>query len=299
MEIEASVLILTKNAGMKFGKVLEKVFSQKKSGFEVIVVDSGSKDETLDICSKFPVKLYIIKEEEFGHGKTRNFAAEKAKGEYLVYLTQDAVPKSDLWLWNLIHNFSGDTAGVYGRQVAKNDSGILEEFFYKKKYREEKIEWNNSNWKEEDIVFSNANCAIKKKVFEKNRFSEKTIVSEDYEWAFRVLKKGYDIVYEPKAEVFHSHKYGVIKAFKRYFDIGYSYSQIYKNYNSKRFFGSGTKFLKEELEFISSREKYLVIPYALLHGFAKFLGLSVGRKAEKLLPRFVCKALSGQNWYWQ
>src|SRR5205807_6709801 len=93
MSVETSVLILCKNEERRIGDCLDMVFAQKGAGeFEVVVIDSGSTDRTLEIVRRHPVRLFEIPASEFHHARTRNYAAEMARGRYLVYLTADAVP---------------------------------------------------------------------------------------------------------------------------------------------------------------------------------------------------------------
>ena len=72
--MDVSIVIPTKNGGHLFEKVLDAVFKQKTEyEYEVICVDSGSKDGTLDVIRKYPCRLFQIEPSEFGHGKTRNY----------------------------------------------------------------------------------------------------------------------------------------------------------------------------------------------------------------------------------
>ena len=95
--MDVSIVIPTKNAGALFDKVLERVFQQETNyTYEVICVDSGSSDGTLDIIKKYPCLLYQIPASEFGHGKTRVYGASKGTGEYIIFITQDAMPASQM-----------------------------------------------------------------------------------------------------------------------------------------------------------------------------------------------------------
>src|SRR5437868_2013527 len=98
MNMKASVFIPTKNAGKKFNQVLARVFAQKEVDFEVIIVDSGSKDKTLSIAKGTQARIYEIPSQEFSHGKTRNLALRYAEGDFIVYLSQDAMPADSFWL---------------------------------------------------------------------------------------------------------------------------------------------------------------------------------------------------------
>ena len=94
--MDVSIVIPTKNGGHLFEKVLDAVFKQKTEyEYEVICVDSGSKDGTLDVIRKYPCRLFQIEPSEFGHGKTRNYGASKGNGTYIIFITQDALPATD------------------------------------------------------------------------------------------------------------------------------------------------------------------------------------------------------------
>jgi rhamnosyltransferase len=119
-ELLATVVILTYNGDLYLRRILTALREQKIDGeFEVIVIDSGSTDATLDIVGDYPeVRLHEIKNSEFGHGKTRNLAASLAKGIFVAFLTHDAIPDHDGWLRELLAPFSIDDRikAVMGKQ---------------------------------------------------------------------------------------------------------------------------------------------------------------------------------------
>src|ERR1700737_3744492 len=105
--IKTSIVIPTKNGAEDIGACLEAVYSQKDVGrFEVLVVDWGPRDKTLETGGRYPVRLEQIPPEAFHHARTRNYAAGLAKGELLVFLSQDAIPASDMWLAAFLSNFN-------------------------------------------------------------------------------------------------------------------------------------------------------------------------------------------------
>ena len=130
----ASVLIPTRNAGKEFENTLSAVFSQKGVSFEVLVLDTESNDETRKTAEKFGARVIgTIKQRDFRHGKARNILASHAQGEFLIFLTQDAVPEDSSWLKNLLSAFkSNGIAGAYGRQLPKVKARGIEEIFYEK-----------------------------------------------------------------------------------------------------------------------------------------------------------------------
>ena len=117
--MDASIIILTKNAGENFKQLLEHIFSQKfDDQYQVLVIDSGSTDDTVNTAKEFPVQITKIKPEEFHHGRTRNLGAQLSSGSILVYITQDALPVNNDWLQKLAANFKDpNVAMVCGRQL--------------------------------------------------------------------------------------------------------------------------------------------------------------------------------------
>src|SRR6266567_1359037 len=113
--VKVSVLVLTKNGMPDIDRCLKAVYSQQGVGsIEVIVVDSGSTDETLEVVKGFQARIEQIQPRSFHHSRTRNFAAGLASGEILVFLSQDAIPSSDRWLEAMVANFSDpDVGAVY------------------------------------------------------------------------------------------------------------------------------------------------------------------------------------------
>ena len=298
-KIDVSIIILTRNAGTLFKNVLTNVFKQDYEGYEVIVMDSSSDNSTISIAKQFPVKIIAIDPKDDGYGKTRNIGAKIAKGKFLVSLSADAVPRNNSWLTELIKGLNDKKiAGVYGRQIARDDAGPMEKFFYFKMYHDKKIVWNKNNIKYNEVIFSNANSAIRKKFLLENPFSEKILMSEDMEWALTMIGKGFNILYQPLAVVNHSHNTSTINLFKRYFDFGVSYSEIGNVKNKSKFAGKGFSMFMDELKYLIVKGQITWIPKAFLYYFAKFSGLILGRN-HKYIPKVLKIRLSGHRGYWK
>jgi rhamnosyltransferase len=122
-DVLATVVVLTYNGERYLRDLLSAVASQRIEGaVEILVIDSGSTDSTLDIIGDFPqVRLIQIPNTEFGHGRTRNRAAHEARGRYVAYLTHDAVPAHDRWLYELLKPFELNerVAAVMGSQIPR------------------------------------------------------------------------------------------------------------------------------------------------------------------------------------
>lgn len=228
-----SIILPTKNGGAEFRRCLSAVFDQAGApSFEVIVIDSGSSDDTLDIARSFPVTLHQISPAEFGHARTRNLGASMARGRYLIYLTQDAVPANDHWLHSLVRNLEENdrVAGAYSRWLAKPDADPLEAgwiwytFGAVKETRslEGLSEADRRTYNARLVLFSDVSSTIRRAVWERIPFDEKLAFAEDQGWAKGALEAGHTIIYEPQSIVYHSHRYSIGEYFKKSFDMGRS-----------------------------------------------------------------------------
>lgn len=127
--VEVTVFIPTFNGEDYLDRLLTSVEHQDfNGGIEILIIDSGSTDSTLEIIERHPaVRLMQIPQTEFGHGKTRNRAAELARGEFIVYLSHDAVPVGDRWLSALLLPMrplavgGNDTQAVFAKHVARSN----------------------------------------------------------------------------------------------------------------------------------------------------------------------------------
>jgi rhamnosyltransferase len=301
MPAHASIIIPTKNAGARFDQVLKAIIKNRVDfDYEVIIVDSGSTDNTKDITKNFPVKLIEIGPLSFSHGGSRNIGAEDAQGEILVFLSQDSIPKDEMWLANLLKGFDDtEVAGIFGRQIPNTDASGMEKFFLEYTYPDSRVikdSINPDHCTLQDMFFSNVNSAIRKTFWENNKFREDLIMSEDQAWAKDVLIKKKKIIYEPKAAVYHSHRYGVIRAIMRNFDSGLSLKGLVKTS-----FKTGILY---ELKYIKSASLYFfknrLYRYLFMFPFyesLKVLGFFMGRYSQ-FLPVLLKESISENKIYW-
>jgi rhamnosyltransferase len=329
--LKASILIPTKNGEEYLEEVLDMVFKQKavfanreskEDGdlpfdFEVIIIDSGSKDKTLEIIRRFPqIKFFQIPPEEFNHGTTRNFLASKARGEYLVFITQDAVPTDENWLKNMMEPFEKDpeVAGVFGRQSPRKDCDpfqrkTLNEFMdsFGKETTIYQLETNDKEKEFEDnkhifSFFSSANSALRKSVWEKIPFRHVVALGEDQFWAKDILLAGYKKAYQPSANVYHSHNFGIWGQFKRWFDEFYHHKMV-QNYVgvssvlkipllTLRLWFNDVKYIKSQNEYNFWQKIYWII-WIFFMDLARFCSEYLGARYDKL-PQWLQNRLSMQ-----
>jgi glycosyltransferase involved in cell wall biosynthesis len=299
-----SISILTKNEEPNIGACLEAVHSQKLvEKFEVVLVDSGSTDATVQIAKRFPIRIEQIRPEEFHHARTRNFAASLGTGALIVNLSGDAIPASDMWLQELIANFRDPAVGaVYGRQLPKPASGIERQVTYDTIYGEERIVKDpacraGSGYK--FYHFSDVNSALRRNMWESIQYPENFKTFEDLAIAKRILDAGWKIVYEPEALVFHSHHYTPKQLFRRYFDIGYTLKQlgIWQEAGARssllRDFGH---LLGKQLGLSTNGDRHHGPKMAMSENLAKSTGLLLGVN-ESFLPLSLKRNLSSYRVY--
>jgi len=227
--IDISVIIPVKNGQRYLKSVLEAVFSQEiNAKFEVIIVDSGSTDKTLNIIMQYQLTHYRIRETEFNHGLTRNFAISKSQGKYIILMNSDAIPYNNRWMERLVSNLECDqrAAGVYSRQVPHKESHPLTQvrvnrFFTSSKTRRESqidkiddYEKLSPREKHRFCNFDNVSSCIRRDVWDKIPFP-KTDFAEDLEWSESVLRAGHKIIYEPDSIVYHSHDFSIFDWYKK------------------------------------------------------------------------------------
>lgn len=296
--IETSIIIPTKDGAKDIGACLEAVYSQRDvAGVEVLVVDSGSTDKTLEIVRHYPVRLVQISAEAFHHARTRNFAANLASGKFLVFLSQDAIPASATWLAACLSNFNEPAVGaVYGRQLPKAESGLERRSAFSAMYGEArivKLPMDGVGLGHKYYHFSNANSAIRKKVWAATRFPDDLKVFEDVGIAKRILDSGWSVVYEPQAAVFHSHDFPLDILIRRYFDIGVVYQRlgIWNSRSRASLWRDGWQMFKGKLPLLLKEEESDEAGSSLIKDVGKYVAIQLGRN-ERFLPRAVKKKLS-------
>lgn len=304
-----SIIIPTKNAGQYLEEQLQAIFAQ--SGVpspEVVIVDSGSTDGTGQIASRHPVRLISIKPEEFNHGATRNLGARESKGEYLVFLTQDATPVDDSWLKNLLKPLIQDpaVAGAFSRHIPRPGCSLSLARQIEEEWPQgggmERIVKRVSSREELDarkpyyVYFANTSSCLRRSVWERFPFRDVDF-GEDVDWAERVLLAGYAIVYEPDSAVIHSHDYSLREQMRQHYDYGRMVrsAELAPAMTLRRSAKTFLVSLRDDLRYV--RRKRLPIaqyPFSIPFHACCVLGRWLGEHSEHL-PQRLQTSLSRQG----
>lgn len=198
-----SIVIRTLNESRYLDEVLRGVAEQNYSRekVEVLVVDSGSGDGTLEIARRHGCRILNIRREEFSFGRSLNVGCEAATGECLVFLSGHCVPVNTAWLRELVAPLADATVGVsYGRQLAGPETRFSEGRIFEKYFPA-------GARVDPAIPFfcNNANAALRREVWARHRFDETLTGLEDMHLARRLWEAGSVIAYVPAAGVYHHH----------------------------------------------------------------------------------------------
>lgn len=200
--MKASIVIRTLNEARHLPELLLSIKAQEFEGeIEVIVVDSGSTDRTVEIATAHDARLVYIKREEFSFGRSLNIGCEAATGEYLVFISGHCIPVDGRWLANLVQPMvTGQAAYTYGRQLGNEASRFSERQLFNKYFPAQSMIPQSDGF-----FVNNANSALIRRVWQDYQFDESLTGLEDMELGKRLVNDGLKIGYVAEAPVYHLH----------------------------------------------------------------------------------------------
>jgi glycosyltransferase involved in cell wall biosynthesis len=198
--MKAGIIVRTKNEAAWIAQALDALTRQTDVDADIVVVDNESTDGTLEIATRYPCRVLSISDRDFSYGRALNIGIRETGGDLVAIISGHCIPTSDRWLRRLCANFSRPSvAGVYGRQEPLPDSTAFDK----------RDLWTtfglDRRTQRQDYFFHNANSMLRRAVWEAVPFDEDLPGVEDRDWARRVQELGWQIVYEPRASVFHHH----------------------------------------------------------------------------------------------
>lgn len=225
---KCSVVIPTKNGGEIFKRLLKSLQEQDDwAQVELIVIDSGSTDGTVDAARNAGATVVEIPPKNFNHGATRDYGISLASFDIIVLMVQDAVPNDSKLIKTIFQHFvDPEVAGVYVRQIPQPGADLLTKRNLNNWLtgrteseirRMETLDWYESLKPIEKYFFCNFDnvcSAVRKSVWQRHHFGSINF-GEDIDWAERVLKANFKIVYEPAVAVIHSHDRPLSYEYKR------------------------------------------------------------------------------------
>jgi rhamnosyltransferase len=300
------LIIPTYKPDEKFHKLMKRLKKQTVQPDHIWVINTITEPATIDIEEQYKdmpnLKVIHISKNDFDHGGTRNSGAYLSDAEFVMFMTQDAVPTDEYLIENMLEGFREERiAVVYGRQLAGKEVGTVERYTRTFNYPSEDSVKTMNDIERLGIktyFCSNVCAAYRKSVYnELGGFVTKTIFNEDMIMASKIINAGYAIAYASSAKVIHSHKYTYWEQFTRNFDMAVSqqqYREIFENVKSE---SEGIKLVKQSIKYLNKTKKPYLIPDLILQSGFKFLGYKAGRNYEKL-PKSLIKKFSMNKSYW-
>jgi glycosyltransferase involved in cell wall biosynthesis len=314
-----TVAIPVLNGGRYLDEVLEAVRAQRiDRELEILIVDSGSTDGSLEIARRHAAVVHEIPASEFSHGGTRNRMMGLARGEHVAFLTQDATPAHDRWLAALLEGFeqASDVAAVFGPHEARPDASHMIKAEMERHFASwghgTEIDVQRLDSSPEGIAayrafpgqltfMSDVNCAIARWAWEEVPYRE-VPYAEDQLLGRELIEAGFAKVFHPDARVLHSHDYPPLAFFRRYFDEFRSLREVLafrqpwgprRTLNDVRgLVGADKRWL--EAQGVAGGELALALLTSGRHHAGRMAGSIIGTRADRL-PARLRRALSLQG----
>ncbi len=217
-----SVLMRTRNSAPGVAQVLTALFSQTFRDFELVVVDSGSTDDTIALVSRFPHRLIRRAAEDYFPGRVLNEVVPETRGHVVVFLNSDCVLLGPGALGRLTEAVVGsvDVVAAFARQVPRPDAWTHVRAEYARAFP---ASGEAPSWLPLSLPFA----AIRREALLEQPFYTDAWGSEDTEWGVRARRRGWRVRYVPDVVVMHSHNYAIRALYGRRFIEGEADAFIY------------------------------------------------------------------------
>ena len=272
-----TVIMRCKNSDWVIAQALAGLFSQSYKDFELLVIDSGSTDRTLEIVKQFPHRLIQIEPTQYYPGSVLNMAIKKARGELIVFQNSDAVPLRHDTLGNLIKAFDDPVnQAALTRQLPRPEADTWVRHDYAQSFPDAD---KTPPW----ITLSLPMAAMRKSIWQQHPFYTDAWASEDTEWGQWAVNNGQNIKYVKNALVMHSHNYTLKQVYGRKFVEGEADAFIYDTKPSilKSVIKLARKFLREavfHLKVADIKGLLLMPARCFVSEKAHYQGLQLGHK---------------------
>ena len=217
-----SIVIRAYNEEKYIGRLLEGIRQQTIKDVEILLVDSGSTDQTVSIAESFGARLVRIPSSEFTFGRSLNLGIQQATRELIVIASAHVYPVYPDWLESLLRPFEDNSVSLtYGKQRGPDSAKFSEQQIYHHWYPDV------SQQHQATAFCNNANAAIRKSLWQQNPYDETLTGLEDLAWGKWAKEQGYHIAYVAEAEIIHVHNETSAGIFNRYRREAMAFKKIY------------------------------------------------------------------------
>ena len=291
--------------GKEFKELLKRLSNQSYPLNKIILMNTGDAPWRAEIEKEFPLcEIHLLKKENFDHGGTRHEATTYSEADYLLFLTQDALPKNEYLVEKLLSGFAQDekVKAAYGRQLPNDTCREIEKYTRSFNYPSESRVKSKADL---DILgiktfFCSNVCAMyEKKTYDaQGGFVRRTIFNEDMIYAGGLIKNDYKIAYVADAEVIHSHNYNAIEQFHRNFDLAVSqvdHPEVFAGIRSEK---EGIRLvINTAKHLLKVKKPWLLFPLVTTSA-GKIIGYKFGQNYRRLSADFILKCTMNPS-YWR
>jgi len=305
--MKIDVIIPLYKPGRELFVLLDLLESQTISVNQIILMNTEEKYfEQLVYGTEFVhrydnVKVFHLSKKEFDHGATRRLGVSKSQADVFVMMTQDAVPQDEKLLENLVAGLKGEAVVAYARQLAGEDSSVLEQFSRQFNYPAQSVVKSGKDLERLGIktyFCSDVCAAYRRDIYDElGGFVKRTIFNEDMLYAAKAVGAGYAVAYQADAKVIHTHNYTCMQQFRRNFDLGVSQAKHPEVFAAVRSESEGMRMVKTATKYLRENHMRRKIPYFYLQCAYKYAGYLLGKHYRRLPGRAVLFCTSNRD-YW-
>lgn len=301
---EIDVVIPVYKPGAEFGRMLALLQKQTVRPSHILLVNT-EKELFDESCMEGidQIEVVHVRKAEFDHGGTRHMAAMSLQGEYILFLTQDAVPEDDHLIEELVRAFERpDVCAAYARQLPRPECDVLERYTRSFNYGEEsrvKTADDLPRLGVKTFFCSNVCAMYRRSAYEElGGFERHTIFNEDMIFAGKLIQNQKAVAYCAKARVIHSHNYSGLQQFHRNFDLGVSQAEHPEVFGGISSESEGIKMVKKSASYLLKIRKPYLLPKLVYVSGCKFIGYRLGKAYQKL-PGWLIKTCTMNQGYWR
>ncbi|MEE0691322.1 MAG: glycosyltransferase [Lachnospiraceae bacterium] len=301
---EIDVIIPVYRPGEELRRLLRRLTVQTIRPAHILLVNTQEElfdSECMDGIDGAQV-IHITKQ-QFDHGGTRHMAAEKMTGEFILFMTQDAVPAHETMIEELYAPFSDKkVCAAYARQLPRAECSIIEKYTRSFNYGPEsriKTQEDLAQLGIKTFFCSNVCAMYRRSAYEElGGFERRTIFNEDMIFAAKLIQSGKAVAYCAKARVIHSHNYSSREQFHRNFDLGVSQAEHPEIFDAVKSESEGIRMVKQTAAYLIKLKKLYLLPKLCMQSAAKYAGYKLGKNYKKLPKRFIYRCTMNRA-YWE
>lgn len=282
--MSASLVIPALNAERELPALLEALQSQSFGLDEILVVDSSSDDGTVETARSLGVRTMTVPRSDFDHGSTRHMAFLETTGDFVLFMTQDALPADRFYVERLLEPFSDpEVAMASGRQLPKPDARRFEQLV-----REFNYPAQSNVRSAEDVprlgmkaFFASDVCSAYRRsaYMECGGFERPCNIYEDLLMAAAFLRGGWKVAYAADACVLHSHNLSPAEQYRRNREGGIALARNESLLCGASAAGEGARLAKAVAAQLLRESELIELAAFCADCVARLLGDRTGRRA--------------------